>query len=115
MPNLFAGFCGELVKVTVGIGYEKNGGGTVVIFVYWSEPQSIDWTLLFDARIDLGYFVVGAQVEDSDEPVGVSAGSHGVLLVELGDHQLVLLGYDCFHEDLVFEGDLFDDFMEGFG
>jgi hypothetical protein len=95
--------------MTAGVGHQKDGGGTAVIFVDGPEPESINWTLLFEAGVDLCDFVVGAEVEDAHVPISVATGSHGVFLVELGDHQLVLLGYDCFHENLVLERNLLDD------
>jgi hypothetical protein len=59
--------------------------------------------------IDLCNLVVSAQVEDSHVAVRIAAGSHGILLVELGHHQLRLLRNHGLHQHLVLQRDLLDD------
>ena len=109
MPNLLAGLGRELVEVAVGVGYQENCGGAAIKFIDGSPPEGVDWALLPDSGVDLGYFVVGAEVEDSNEAVGVATGSHGILLIELGNHELGFFGDDSFHEYFILEGYFLDN------
>ena len=104
MPNLLAGLGRELVEVAVGVGYQENCGGAAIKFIDGSPPEGVDWALLPDSGVDLGYFVVGAEVEDSNEAVGVATGSHSILLIELGTHELEFFGDTAFMSTLFLRG-----------
>ena len=109
MPDLLACLGRVLVEMTVGVGNQEDRRGTTIELIDRSPSESVDWALLASPSIDLCDFVVGAKVEDPNVTIGVSAGCHGILLVELGDHEFGLLGDDGFHEDFVLEGYFFDD------
>ena len=109
VPYFLAGFGSELVEVAVGVGDQQHSGGAAIELIDGAPPEGVDWALLPDPGVDLGYFVVGAEVEDSNEAVGVATGSHGILLIELGNHELGFFGDDSFHEYFILEGYFLDN------
>jgi len=69
MPNLFSCLSCELVKISIGVGHEKDCCRTAIVLIDGSEPQCIDWALLLHSCVYLGYLVVGSEVEDPHKTI----------------------------------------------
>lgn len=109
LENLLARFGRVLEEVPVGVGNQQDGSSGAAHLVEWPPAEGVDWPWVLGACVDLSYFIIGAEVEDADEAVTVSAGSHGVLVVELDDHKFRRFWNYCLHQYLVLQRYLLND------